>query len=146
MTKVELDKILEDHRLWLEGNGDSRANLSRANLSGADLEEANLYRADLVGANLEGADLSEANLVGADLRCFGNMKEIRTMQIDTYQIGFTKDYLQIGCKNFTIKEWENFTDEEIANMDKGALEWWTKWKDFIFKAIELSFGADNEPN
>ena len=43
------------------------ANLSRANLSGANLYGANLSRANLIGANLIGADLSRANLYGADL-------------------------------------------------------------------------------
>jgi hypothetical protein len=45
----------------------SRADLSRANLSGADLSRANLSGADLSGANLSGADLSRANLSGANL-------------------------------------------------------------------------------
>ena len=25
---------------------------------------------------------------------------------------------------------------------EGALEWWKKWRDFIFQAIELSFKGD----
>jgi len=66
------------------------------------------------------------------------MKELRTMQIDTYKIGFTLDTLQIGCRRHKIEEWKSFSDEEIAKMDDGALEWWGHWKDFIFKAIELS--------
>jgi len=45
----------------------SRANLTRANLSGADLTRANLSRANLTRANLSGADLTRANLSGADL-------------------------------------------------------------------------------
>jgi uncharacterized protein YjbI with pentapeptide repeats len=45
----------------------SRANLSRAYLSGAYLSEANLSRANLSGAYLSGAYLSRANLSGADL-------------------------------------------------------------------------------
>ena len=50
----------------------SRANLSGANLfgadlSGADLSGANLFGANLFGADLSGADLSGANLFGADL-------------------------------------------------------------------------------
>ena len=48
------------------------ANLSRADLTGADLSRANLTGADLTGAdltgaNLTGADLTGANLTGADL-------------------------------------------------------------------------------
>ena len=81
MTQKELDKIIEQHQHWLkkdcEGWEDMRADLSGANLRGADLSEAYLYganlrgadlsEADLYGANLRGADLSEADLSGADL-------------------------------------------------------------------------------
>ena len=43
------------------------ANLRGANLSRADLSDANLSRANLSDANLSRADLSDANLRGADL-------------------------------------------------------------------------------
>jgi hypothetical protein len=43
------------------------ANLYGANLSGVDLSGANLYGADLSGADLYGANLYGANLSGADL-------------------------------------------------------------------------------
>lgn len=43
------------------------ANLSGADLTGADLRNANLINADLTGAYLGGADLSGAELIGADL-------------------------------------------------------------------------------
>ena len=71
MTKyIDIAMVLEEHSLWLIGNGGSRANLSRANLSGADLRYANLRDTDLRGANLSradfsGADLRDANLSGA---------------------------------------------------------------------------------
>ena len=43
---MNLEKILADHALWLNGDGGARANLrdsdlSRADLSGADLSHAN---------------------------------------------------------------------------------------------------------
>ncbi|MFG1804620.1 pentapeptide repeat-containing protein [Micromonospora carbonacea] len=41
--------------------------LARANLTGADLTGANLARANLTGAILDGANLARANLAGADL-------------------------------------------------------------------------------
>ena len=92
-----LEKILEDHKHWLNrdiaGWGNMYANLSGAdlsnvylsdailnyaNLSGADLSNvylsdailnyANLRGADLKGANLSGADLSYADLRDVDLR------------------------------------------------------------------------------
>ncbi len=85
---MDLKKILDEHLLWLNGEGGSRANLSNAdlrdanlsnadlfganlrgaNLSNADLRCANLSNADLFGANLRGANLSNADLCGANLR------------------------------------------------------------------------------
>ena len=43
------------------------ANLSQANLAGADLGGADFYFANLAAANLAGAQLPQANLVGAAL-------------------------------------------------------------------------------
>jgi hypothetical protein len=68
------------------------------------------------------------------------MDVICSMQIETWPITFTKDFLQIGCKNFSHKEWMCFTDSEIKKFDEKALEFWKKWKDFIFLAIKLKFG------
>ncbi len=42
MNKQELDKILEQHKLWLSGDGGGRANLRYANLDGANLRVADL--------------------------------------------------------------------------------------------------------
>ena len=77
MTPTELAAIIDDHRLWLEGEGGKRAdfrgadlrgaNLRGADLRGADLRNANLYGASLRDANLRGANLYGANLYGADL-------------------------------------------------------------------------------
>lgn len=62
MEKEKLDKILENHKLWLNGEGGECANLR-----GADLRYANLYNIDLRCANLNSADLRCANLRGVDL-------------------------------------------------------------------------------
>ena len=129
------------HDAYLYGADLRGANLRGADLRGADLRGADLRGADLRGANLRGADLRDANLRDA----VGNKKELRTIQVDTYSISFTDSIMQIGCKRFSHKEWENFTDAEISNMDSGALEWWKKWKNFVFKAIELSFGEQVQP-
>ena len=61
---MDLKKILDEHLLWLNGEGGSRANLFGANLRNANLRCANLF-----GANLRCADLFGANLRCADLRC-----------------------------------------------------------------------------
>ena len=59
MTQEELNKVLENHRHWLnedcEGWESMRANLYEANLYGANLYGANLYGADLYGADLREA-------------------------------------------------------------------------------------------
>lgn len=65
---MDLKKILDEHLLWLNGEGGSRADLRGADLRCADLRCANLSNADLFGANLRGANLSDANLRNADLR------------------------------------------------------------------------------
>ena len=69
---MDLKKILDEHLLWLNGEGGSRADLSFANLRGADLSGADLSFANLRGADLSGANLSNANLSGADLS-FANL-------------------------------------------------------------------------
>ena len=76
---MDLKKILDEHLLWLNGEGGSRANLFGANLRGANLFGANLRGANLFGADLcdadlrcadlRNADLCDANLCDADLRC-----------------------------------------------------------------------------
>ena len=73
MEREKLDKILENHKLWLNDKGGERADLSDTNLTtadlrGADLRNANLYGADLRGADLSDANLRNANLYGANLR------------------------------------------------------------------------------
>lgn len=62
MIKNELNEILENHKLWLNGEGGECANLR-----GADLRYANLYNIDLRCADLNSADLRCANLRGASL-------------------------------------------------------------------------------
>ena len=67
-TPDELAEILNRHRAWLREEKDGRrADLSGANLRGADLSDANLRGANLRGANLSGAYLRGADLSGADL-------------------------------------------------------------------------------
>ena len=69
MEQAKLDKILDNHKLWLKTNGEQgeRANLRSANLSSADLSSADLSSADLSYADLSYANLSYADLSYADL-------------------------------------------------------------------------------
>ncbi|QDP66959.1 MAG: hypothetical protein Unbinned3138contig1000_1 [Prokaryotic dsDNA virus sp.] len=137
MIADELKTILAGHVLWLRGEGGARANLSGANLSGANLSGANLS-----GANLSGADLSGANLFGANLRCLGNMTHIKTMQIETWEIGYTDTTLQIGCQRHEIDKWRKWNTEEgrvwIDRMDTDALKWADEYLAIVLQIIDVS--------
>lgn len=78
MTQKELNRILENHKHWLNQDCDGwekmRANLEDANLEDMKLEDAELERAFLEGANLKGANLEGANLSGANLK-YANLKD-----------------------------------------------------------------------
>lgn len=63
MNQKELQKILDLHKKWINGDTEGQ----KADLGGANLSNANLRCADLSNADLSGADLSDANLGYADL-------------------------------------------------------------------------------
>jgi uncharacterized protein YjbI with pentapeptide repeats len=70
MDRAEFERVLEQHKLWLEAEG---AEGVLAILVGADLKSAegvlaNLVGADLKGADLRGVNIRHVNLRGADLR------------------------------------------------------------------------------
>ena len=67
MKQEQIEKILEEHKAWLNRTGGAKANLCGANLRGADLYDADLCGAYLRDADLRGADLCGADLCGADL-------------------------------------------------------------------------------
>jgi hypothetical protein len=144
LEDIKAGRIKDLRRANLRDENLRGADLYGADLSGADLRRAylpgaNLTGADLSGADLYGADLTGANLTGADLfRTIGNTREIKSLQIDIYPIAYTKDILQIGCERHTIEAWRHFSDEAISEMDSNALEFWKKYKEHIFKTIELS--------
>ena len=70
---TSLKTTLEQHKLWVDGKGGERANLSGANFSGADLRDADLSRADLSGANFSGA--TGLKTAREFMRAFGCDKE-----------------------------------------------------------------------
>jgi len=47
-------------------------------------------------------------------------------------------YMQIGCQGHTVKEWENFTDDEIDGMDPYALTFWNVYKDYVLTAARVA--------
>jgi len=116
------------------------ANSPRADLRGANLSWANLRGADLSGANLSWANLRGANLRGADLRgAIGNLKNVKSMQIEDYSIVYTDTDLFIGCEKHPIFDWWKFDDAVIEAMDgEKALIFWKKWKPVLMNIIEMS--------
>ena len=69
ISKQQLDKIIDNHKLWLQSNGEKgeRADLSFADLSSTNLSSADLRYTDLRYTNLRFADLSSTDLSFADL-------------------------------------------------------------------------------
>ena len=115
------------------------ADLTCANLRGADLTDADLRNANLRFANLRNADLRDADLRDANLEfTIGNSREIQTIQTSTYHINIFSDKIQIGCEVHKIKDWFDFSDYQIIEMDgKDALIWWRKWKPILKLIVEL---------
>lgn len=117
------------------------ANLKWADLKWANLRGANLKGADLIGANLKEANLSGANLSGANLRySIGNGREIRTIQTGVYHVCISEEDMAIGCKQHTIEEWMEFSDDEIYAMDGDvAVEFWKTWKPMLMEIVNTKF-------
>ena len=138
----------------LTGASLQRANLKETNFFGANLSLAIFNGANLQGTIFNGANLQEANLNGTDLytasfiranlhearllHVIGNMQEIASMQLDKWNVVICVEFgiLAIGCIQYPIAEWRNFTDEEIGDFDKDALVWCNKWKDIIIQIID----------
>ena len=109
-------------------------------LKGALKAKVSFRYANFSYANFSYANFSYANFSSA----VSNMGNHHSMQLESYAIFYTNSLLVIGCEHHSIKEWEKFTDKEILEMDgKKALKFWRKWKEFIFKAIELTNSEEN---
>lgn len=78
MTQYELDKTIQLHQKWLNGDPEgvraniSGANMREANMSEADMSGANMRRADMIGANMREANMRRADMHGADMS-YANM-------------------------------------------------------------------------
>ena len=115
MKQSELDKILKDHKDWLNNNNTGKqANLSGANLRYADLIGADLEDANLIYANLKGANLYRANLSYADLR-WANLTRANLIDANLRDADLRWAYLEDA-----ILEQANLTD---ANLKGANLEY-----------------------
>ena len=148
----------------LSGANLSGADLSEANLSGANLSRAlfkntklnnaylghaNLSRALFKNTKLNNAYLGHANLSKAIIKncnfentsffeTIGDGKYIKNYKNNLlYSVAYTCDYLYIGCKGYSVKEWEDFTDREIIKIGgRCGLKWWKENKNKILKHIK----------
>ena len=127
---VDIKEALRLHALWLAGDeGGVRASLYGADLRGADLYEASLYEASLYEANLY-----EANLCGANLWSVrGNGREVKSLQIGCYDVAYTAEVLQIGCRRKPITEWLGL--DSVPGYYGLGVEW-TAFKPLIKQIIE----------
>ena len=58
----------------------------------------------------------------------------RALYITTapYDVTISDHHIKIGVNQFTIKEWLNFTNEEIHELEgQDGLSWWKKWKPIL---------------
>ena len=91
-------------------------------------------------AYLGGADLRDADLGGANLNGTCGLNDwIKNIQIEDWPISYTSEVMQIGCQRHTFDAWRNFSDAEIRAMDgRRALNFWHKWREVIFRIIEMA--------
>ena len=101
------------------------ANFSHADLQKADLSGSHLREASFHNANLRNTDLKDANLYRASLLCFGNGREINTMQLGSISIGYTAEDLQINGVHVPISEWREWVahPEQPTNLPTTTEQW-----------------------
>ena len=105
MNSIELEKIIEEHKLYLTSFGEEGT-------------KANLRYADLRGADLRGADLPDLTFI---------------IMGEKYFISITNgEYVRAGCQNHTIEEWRKYSKRDIAEMEgRKALKFYPRLLDII---------------
>ena len=111
------------------------ANFSRADLSYADLSGTNLSGSNFSGAKFLGTKLSNAVITDVS----GDKVRLHSLNLDTWNIVIDSvdGVMAIGCKQYTIAEWGEFTNDEIAVLVPVSFASKTRWKPFIKHATEL---------
>jgi hypothetical protein len=140
MTQDEIKTALEQHKLWLIGEGGCRVNLSGSdlsysNLSGSNLSYSNLSYSDLSGSKLSGSDLSYSNLSGSNLSGSNLPIAICRMDFGGWSICIQPDKTSIGCQTHASADWLAWTPAYVAKFADGAAEWWAMHGDAVKAAI-----------
>jgi len=135
LREVSFDKA--DLREAYFADADLRMAVFReADLRNANFTDANMREADLSWANLDDATLRGADLHWAELIATGNSKELRTMQICDWRIGYTHDILQIGWIRKRISDWHKPESRELASsLGDGAEEWVARSLDLVLALV-----------
>ena len=109
----------------LEKAVESRAYLTGANLTDANLSGAYLTRANLTDAYLSGAYLSDANLTDATWRGIKITRAPLQVSGLHWFVTILDGHMQIGCELHALTDWAAFDDARIVQMDgKDALRFW----------------------
>ena len=131
-------KLTNEVLLTTRGDSLQGANLRWADLRWANLREANLQGANLQGADLQGADLREANLREANLQGANLPTDVIRIDGMRWDVTILHGYMRIGCQHHYVDYWDKFTDDEIAEMDDGALEFWQANKQKLITIANLT--------
>ena len=114
-NQEHLAKLREGARAWNQWQEENPT--VKADLSGADLGGANLTRANLTGADLGGANLTRANLGGANL----TRADLTEADLSEAYLG-ENHVLQVGPggsrRDYTVAKWG-------PNLDEVEAGYWT---------------------
>lgn len=134
---------------WVSGNahvyGNARVS-GNAHVSGNALVHGNAHVygnawvCDNVCVRGDAQVYGDARVYGYAIVCgdkIKNTSDCRNIVNERYNITILPEFLKIGCKFYTKKEWWGFTDKEIIGMDgKDGLKWWKKWKPILMAICE----------
>lgn len=152
LTQQEINTINKQHSIWvasgtkqgtfadyttcdISGMCFKNAHLPGVSFKGANCTNTDFTRATLYNACFKDADLAGAKLIDAEIcRVTGDGKYIKNIELPTYPVTYTNSILQISYINDNIKEWVNFTDSDITDMD--LLDWWNIHKEHILNTIK----------
>jgi hypothetical protein len=112
MKREELNKKLESHLMWLNGDPKGRrAYFYRADLRGADFHEADLKGVDFREACLDTADLTGADLIGA------NLSGANLAKADFYKADLTRADLSVANLSGANFSWANLFGADLTGTD-----------------------------
>ncbi|WP_348518069.1 pentapeptide repeat-containing protein [Campylobacter sp. CCS1377] len=100
-------------------------------------KKADFNDCDFRYCSFEECDLNEVIICNV----LGDMKQICSLQVDSFKIAFTKDIIAIGCKNESLDWWKKASDDLIKDERNNYSQTWNAYKDILFKIIDIKFGG-----